>query len=157
MVTIRKGEKQDLPQVLALVKELAEYEKALHQVTNTEGQMEADGFGPNPVFGFFVAERDGSIVGLSLYYYRYSTWKGKRIYLEDIVVKQAERGNGVGKKLFDQTMQFTLDAGCSGLVWQVLDWNEPAINFYKKYNAAFDEEWVNCSLEADQIRELLQR
>jgi GNAT superfamily N-acetyltransferase len=156
MVTIREGKKQDLPQVLELVKELAEYEKALHQVTNTVAQMEVDGFGPNPVFGFFVAEKDGVIVGISLYYYRYSTWKGKRVYLEDIVVKQAERGNGVGKMLFDQTMQFTLDSGCSGLVWQVLDWNEPAINFYKKYNAALDGEWVNCSLEANQIRELLR-
>ncbi|MFM8913535.1 MAG: N-acetyltransferase family protein [Flammeovirgaceae bacterium] len=157
MVKVREGKKEDLPQVLELVKELAEYEKALHQVTNTVAQMEVDGFGPQPVFGFFVAEKQAAIVGISLYYYRYSTWKGRRIYLEDIVVKKTERGNGIGKMLFDRTMQFTLEAGCSGLVWQVLDWNEPAINFYKKYNAAFDGEWVNCSLEADQIRELLQR
>ena len=157
MVKVREGKKEDLPHVLELVKELAEYEKALHQVTNTVAQMEVDGFGPQPVFGFFVAEKQAAIVGISLYYYRYSTWKGRRIYLEDIVVKKTERGNGIGKMLFDRTMQFTLEAGCSGLVWQVLDWNEPAINFYKKYNAAFDGEWVNCSLEADQIRELLQR
>lgn len=156
MVTIREGKKEDLAQVLDLVKELAEYEKALHQVTNTVAQMEVDGFGPSPVFGFFVAEKNSAIVGISLYYYRYSTWKGKRVYLEDIVVKQAERGKGIGKMLFDRTMQFTLDAGCSGLVWQVLDWNEPAINFYKKYGAAFDGEWVNCSLEADQIKQLLK-
>lgn len=156
MIGVREGRKEDLPQVLELVKELAEYEKAVNEVTNTVAQMEVDGFGPNPVFGFFAAERQATIVGISLYYYRYSTWKGRRLYLEDIVVKEAERGKGVGKKLFSRTMQFTLEAGCSGLVWQVLDWNEPAINFYKKYNAAFDGEWVNCSLEADQIRQLLK-
>lgn len=155
MVNIREGRKEDLPQVLELVKELAAYEKALHQVDNTVAQMERDGFGPKPVFGFFVAEKEDLIVGISLYYYRYSTWKGKRVYLEDIVVKEAERGTGIGKKLFERTMLFTLDAGSSGLVWQVLDWNEPAINFYKKYNASFDHEWVNCGLEADQIREML--
>jgi GNAT superfamily N-acetyltransferase len=156
MVTIREGKKEDLPQVLELVKELAEYEKALHQVSNTVEEMEIDGFGDNPVFGFFVAESEGRIVGISLYYYRYSTWKGKRVYLEDIVVKQEVRGMGIGKQLFDKTMQFTLDSGCSGLVWQVLDWNKPAIDFYTKYNTAFDSEWINCSLEAEQIRQLLK-
>ncbi|MFM8742757.1 MAG: N-acetyltransferase family protein [Cytophagales bacterium] len=155
MVTVREGRKEDLPQVLELVKELAEYERALHQVSNTVEAMEKDGFGTNPVFGFFVAESQARIVGISLYYYRYSTWKGKRVYLEDIVVRQEERGKGIGKQLFDRTMQFTLDSGCSGLVWQVLDWNKPAIDFYTKYNAAFDGEWINCSLESEQIRQLL--
>lgn len=155
MITVREGKKADLPQVLNLVKELAEYEKALAQVTNTVDRMEQDAFGEHPVFGFYVAEKDESIVGISLYYYRYSTWKGKRLYLEDIVVTQLERGSGIGKMLFDQTMRLTLDKNCSGLVWQVLDWNEPAINFYKKYGAAFDAEWVNCSLEAEQIKKIL--
>jgi GNAT superfamily N-acetyltransferase len=157
MIVIREGQKEDLPQVLRLVRELAEYEKALEQVSNTVEQMERDGFGLQSVFGFFVAERGNVIVGISLYYYRYSTWKGKRLYLEDIVVTQSERGNGIGKLLFDRTMQFTLEQNCTGLAWQVLDWNEPAINFYKKYNAALDGEWVNCSLEANQIKELLSR
>ncbi|MFM7854088.1 MAG: N-acetyltransferase family protein [Flammeovirgaceae bacterium] len=156
MVTVREGRKEDLPQVLELVKELAEYERALHQVSNTVEAMEKDGFGANPVFGFFVAENEGRVVGISLYYYRYSTWKGKRVYLEDIVVRQGVRGKGIGKQLFDRTMQFTLDSGCSGLVWQVLDWNKPAIDFYTKYNAAFDSEWINCSLESEQIRQLLK-
>jgi GNAT superfamily N-acetyltransferase len=155
MITIREGKKEDLEEVLKLVKELADYEKALHEVSNTVSQMEVDGFGDHPIFGFFVAVKNDRIVGISLYYYRYSTWKGKRLYLEDIVVTQSERGSGIGKKLFDYTMQFSLQQNCTGMMWQVLDWNEPAINFYKKYNAKLDGEWINCHLEAHEIRNLL--
>lgn len=153
--TIRQGTKADLPRTLELIKELAEYEKAPHEVTNTLAKMEEDGFGKNPIFGFFVAEKEQNIVGISLYYYRYSTWKGKRLYLEDIIVTEKERGSGLGKLLFDRTMQQCLDDNCTGMMWQVLDWNEPAINFYKKYNAKMDYEWVNCHLEATQIKQLL--
>ena len=149
-IKIREGKREDLPQVLELVKELADYEKALHEVTNTVEMMEEDGFGEHPVFGFFVAENERSIVGLALYYYRYSTWTGKRLYLEDIIVTQQERGKGVGKLLFERTIEKAKEDGCKGLTWQVLDWNEPAINFYKKYNAKFDGEWINCHLEEDQ-------
>jgi GNAT superfamily N-acetyltransferase len=155
--SIRQGVKTDLPRVLELIKELAEYEKAPHEVSNTLAMMEEDGFGAKPIFGFFVAENERGIVGLSLYYYRYSTWKGKRLYLEDIIVSEKERGTGLGKLLFDRTMQTCLDDGCTGMMWQVLDWNEPAINFYKKYNARMDYEWVNCHLDAEQIKELLTK
>ena len=155
MATIRTGTKQDLPRTLELIKELALYEKAPHEVTNTVAMMEQDGFGANHVFGFFVAENERGIVGISIYYYRYSTWKGKRLYLEDIIVTEAERGSGLGKLLFDRTMQQCIESGCTGMMWQVLDWNEPAINFYKKYNAKMEYEWVNCHLEATQIKELL--
>jgi GNAT superfamily N-acetyltransferase len=154
--TIRIGRKEDLPRVFELVKELALYEKAPHEVTNSIQKMELDGFGPNPVYGFFVAETDGEIIGLSLYYWRYSTWKGKRLYLEDIIVTEQARGQGIGKKLFDRTMQHTLDEKCTGMMWQVLDWNEPAINFYKKYGTKLDGEWINCHLESEQIASLLQ-
>jgi GNAT superfamily N-acetyltransferase len=153
--SIRQGKKEDLPRVLELIKELALYERAPNEVINTVELMEEDGFGPNPIYGFFVAENSGHIVGLSLYYWRYSTWKGKRLYLEDIIVTEKERGNGIGKILFDRTMQKALDEKCSGMMWQVLDWNEPAINFYKKYGAKLDGEWVNCSLESSQILKLL--
>ncbi|ELR70944.1 GCN5-related N-acetyltransferase [Fulvivirga imtechensis AK7] len=148
-MTIREGKKEDLPRVLELIKELAAYEKAPEAVTNTVEMMEKDGFGENPVFGLFVAEDDAKgIVGISIYYYRYSTWKGRRLYLEDIVVTESERGGGIGKLLFDRTIQKGKEDGCSGMVWQVLDWNEPAINFYKKYyNATLDPEWINCSIE----------
>jgi GNAT superfamily N-acetyltransferase len=156
-VSIRTGKKEDLPQVLNLVKELAAYERASHEVTNTVTRMEKDGFEGNPVFGFFVAEENQKIIGLSLFYWRYSTWKGKRLYLEDIIVTETQRGRGIGKLLFDRTMEKALEEDCTGMMWQVLDWNEPAINFYKKYGTKFDGEWVNCHLEADQIAALLKK
>jgi GNAT superfamily N-acetyltransferase len=157
-IIIRTGENKDLPRVLELVNELAVYEKAPHEVINTVELMEKDGFGPNPIFGFFVAEKDRVIVGISVYYWRYSTWKGKRLYLEDIVVTENERGHGIGKLLFDRTMQHAVDENCSGMLWQVLDWNEPGINFYRKnYNPKFDGEWLNTSLEIDQIKKLLAK
>lgn len=156
-MTIRIGKKADLPRVLELVKELALFEKAPHEVTNTLELMEHDGFGPNPIYGFFVAEDGEGIVGLSLYYWRYSTWKGRRLYLEDIIVTESQRGKGTGKLLFDRTMQHALDENCTGMMWQVLDWNEPAINFYKKYGAKLDGEWINCHLERKQIEEILSK
>lgn len=156
-IKIRKAEKSDMPGVLALVQELAEYEKAAHEVIMTVADYERDGFGAQPLFGCFVAEKNGTIVGISLYYWRYSTWKGKRLYLEDIVVREKERGHGIGKLLFDRTMQEALDENCSGMLWQVLDWNEPALNFYKKYNARIASDWLNASLEASEIKELLNR
>ncbi len=146
---IRAGKKEDLPRVLELIKELAEYEKAGDEVQNTIAQMEIDGFGENPIFGFFVAENDDNrIVGISIYYFRYSTWKGKRLYLEDIVVTASERGKGIGKLLFDRTIEKGKEEHCTGMMWQVLEWNEPAINFYKKYyKANLDGEWFNCNIE----------
>lgn len=154
---IREGTKQDLPAVLELVKELAEFERALDQVSNTVERMEEDGFGEHPAFGFFVAEEENRLVGLSLFYYRYSTWKGKRLYLEDIVVTQKERGKGTGKLLFDRTMKKALEENCTGMMWQVLNWNESAIKFYARYGTSFDDEWVNCHLDADRIRKNLER
>lgn len=147
-----------MPRVLELIKELALYERAPHEVTNTVERMEQDGFGANPIYGLFVAENERGIVGISIYYWRYSTWKGKRLYLEDIIVTEKERGSGIGKHLFDRTMQHALDENCTGMLWQVLEWNEPAINFYKKYyQAKLDGEWINCSLEAADIRRILQQ
>ena len=154
-MTIRPGKKSDLPRVLELIKELAEYERAPHEVTNSVAKMEEDGFGPNPIYGFFVAEDSSGIIGLSLYYWRYSTWKGKRLYLEDIIVTEKHRGKGAGKLLFDRTMEKALEENCTGMMWQVLEWNEPAINFYKKYGAKLDDEWTNCNLEAAQIKTIL--
>lgn len=155
-MTIRVGKKEDLPRVLELIKELAVYERAAHEVSNTVTMMETDGFGVNPIYGFFVAEEEQIIHGLSLYYYRYSTWKGKRLYLEDIIVTQSQRGKGIGKELFEITMKKVLDENCTGMMWQVLEWNAPAIGFYKKYNSRLDSEWINCHLEAGQIRDILK-
>ena len=157
MYTIREGKIEDLPKVLELVKELALYEKAPEQVTNTLEMMQNDGFGPNPIFGLFVAEKNstGEIIGISIFYYRYSTWKGKRLYLEDIVVTESERGNGAGKLLFDRTMLKCIEANCTGMMWQVLDWNTPAINFYQKYGADLDSGWINCNLQSEDIKKIL--
>lgn len=151
-MTIRKGTKTDLPQVLELIKELAAYEKAADQVNNSVEQMEKDGFGKDPAYGLFVAEDpSGHVVGIAIYYYRYSTWKGKCMYLEDIVVTEQERGKGYGKMLFDQVIEEANLNNCTNMMWQVLEWNKPAINFYKTcYNANLDAEWINCKIELNQ-------
>jgi GNAT superfamily N-acetyltransferase len=147
MMKIRTGLKHDLPRLLELIRELAIYEKAEEQVSNTVERMEKEGFGENPVYGFIVAEDHSEIVGASIYYYRYSTWKGKRMYLEDLIVTEDKRGNGVGKLLFEETIRIGKETDCTGMMWQVLDWNEPAINFYKKYNSNLEEDWINCHLD----------
>jgi GNAT superfamily N-acetyltransferase len=151
MTTLRKGTKADLPRALELIIELATFERAPEQVINTVNQMEKDGFGENPVYGFFVAENENGIVGLALYYWRYSTWKGKRIWLEDIIVTESERGKGIGKLLFEKMLTFCVQENSQGMMWQVLDWNKPAIDFYKKYDSTVSGEWLNCTLERDQI------
>lgn len=143
---IRPAIPTDVPAIMQLIKELAEYEKAIHEVTNTEAMLLEDGFGTNPIFGTFVAEENDKVVGMLLYYTRYSTWKGKRLYVEDIVVQEPHRGKGIGKALLDTTLEYAKTKGFSGLNWQVLDWNDPAINFYKKYDVVFDTEWWNVSL-----------
>lgn len=157
MYTVRKGKKEDLPAILDLIKELALYEKAPDEVTNTLEMMEKDGFGPDPVFGFFVVEKEDNkiVIGTAIYYYRYSTWKGKRLYLEDYIITEKERGKGAGKLLFERVLAKSLEESCTGMMWQVLDWNEPAINFYKKYGAGMEEDWINCNLQAEEIRELI--
>ncbi|MBP6385793.1 MAG: GNAT family N-acetyltransferase [Pseudarcicella sp.] len=145
---IRKGKIEDIPKVYELIIELAIYEKALHQVTNTIEQLKIDGFGENPLFEFLIAENDEQeIVGMSLYYFRYSTWKGKRLYLEDLIVKENQRANGYGKMLLEATIQAAKDSKSTGLMWQVLDWNQPSIDFYKKFGATFDGEWLNVHLD----------
>ncbi|OCA79082.1 GNAT family acetyltransferase [Chryseobacterium contaminans] len=146
-VIIRRAVQEDCFSMLELIKELAEYEKALHEVTVTLDEFTEDGFGKSPVWGAFVAELNGEIVGISLYYDRYSTWKGRRLYLEDLVVTEKMRGKQIGKLLFDATVEYGKSNAYSGMVFQVLNWNEPAINFYKKYSPKFDDEWLNVSIE----------
>ena len=153
MIQIRKGTIDDLPQVLQLIQELAEYEKAPNEVTNTLEDMQRDGFGERPIFEFFVAETAEAIVGIALYYTAYSTWKGRTIYLEDLVVTERLRRSGIGKKLFDVVAEEAKHLGAKRFRWQVLDWNEPAIAFYKKIGADLDGEWVNCTMTEQQIQE----
>lgn len=144
--TIRKATQEDLPEVLALVTELAVYEKAGHEVTITLEELEKDGFGENPLYWIILAENEKGILGMSFYYIRYSTWKGRCLYLEDIVVKEEYRGLKIGKVLFEETIKAAKEMNAKLMTWQVLDWNEPAINFYKKFNAELDGEWINGKL-----------
>ena len=145
-INIRKAERGDCKRILELVNELAVYEKAPDEVTVTPEHFEESGFGRQPVWWAFVVEVDGRIEGFALYYIRFSTWKGQRMYLEDLYVTEAMRGKGLGKLLFDKLIEEARIKKLNGIMWQVLEWNEPAINFYKKYDTNFDPEWVNCGI-----------
>lgn len=145
-IIIRRAERKDCVRIMELIHELAVFEKAPQEVTVTLSHFEESGFGANPVWWAFVAEVDGKVQAFALYYIRYSTWKGQRMYLEDILVTEEMRGKKLGQKLFDQLIQEAKEKQLHGICWQVLDWNEPAIHFYKKYNAHFDGEWINCSI-----------
>lgn len=142
-ITIRKATKNDLPEVLNLIKELALFEKQPQEVTITLKQLEEDGFGKHPLYWIILAENNNEIVGMSFYYIRYSTWKGRCLYLEDLVVKEVYKQKGIGSLLFKATLDAAKDMNAKLMTWQVLDWNEPAIEFYKKFNAELDEEWLN--------------
>ncbi len=155
MLLIRKGTPDDLPQALSLIQELARFENALEEVKTTVDQMLADGFGPNPAFKMIVAEFEGQLVGLAVYFLKYSTWKGKGVYLDDLIVKESFRKHGIGKMLFNAVVEDSVALNAKQLHWQVLDWNENAINFYKKYNATFDDEWINCKLSDIQLNDII--
>jgi GNAT superfamily N-acetyltransferase len=150
-INIRYAVKADCERLLELIHELALYEKAPQEVTVTIEEFVDAGFGANPVWKAFVAERDGKILGFALYYVRYSTWKGCRLYLEDFIVTDQERGKGIGKILFERVMQEAKDKGYNGMSWQVLDWNAPAINFYNKYQANLEGGWLNASFSTEQL------
>lgn len=143
-IEIRRARKEDCKRILELVRELAVFERAPKEVTVTLKHFRESGFGRKPVWWAFVAEVDGVIQGFALYYIRFSTWKGQRLYLEDFLVTEEMRGKGLGKLLFDKILDEAKEKKLNGVQWQVLEWNETAIKFYKKYNAVFDSEWVNC-------------
>ena len=145
-INIRRAVKEDCARLLELITELAIYEKAPDDVTVTLEHFTESGFGEKPVWWSFVAEVDGVVQGFALYYIRYSTWKGQAMYLEDIIVTEAMRGNKIGKLLFDRLIEEAREKKFNRIIWQVLEWNEPAINFYKKYNAEFDGGWLNCQV-----------
>ena len=133
--------------MLELVNELAVYERAPQEVTVSLDHFAESGFGASPVWWAFVAEEDRVITGFALYYIRYSTWKGQKMYLEDIIVTEAARGRGLGALLMDALIAEAKEKNFQGMTWQVLNWNEPALNFYRKYNTRFDDEWVNGILD----------
>lgn len=149
MITIRKAVKEDCARMMELIHELAVYEKEPEAVTVSFDHFVESGFGDNPVWEAWVAEEtEGEkapfVQGFALCYIRYSTWKGQRLYLEDFLVSEKSRGKGIGKLLFDNLIEVCKERKYSGLVWQVLDWNEPAINFYRKYKEVqIDKGWLN--------------
>lgn len=146
-IIIRKAVKEDCVRMMELINELAIYEKAAEQVTVDFDHFVESGFGEKPVWFSYVAEVDGNVEGFALWYVRYSTWKGQRMYLEDILVTEKMRGKGLGKLLLDKLIEEAKEKNFSGMMWQVLDWNDPAINFYKKYEQVqFDSEWTNCTV-----------
>ena len=151
MIKIRKGQKADLPIILNLIKELADYENALDKVSITLEQLELDGFGNHPYYYFLVAEKNKMIIGMSFYWIRYSTWKGKFLFLEDFIIQEKYRRTGVGEALFNETIRICQNLQLQGMCWQVLDWNTPALNFYKKYNAEISGKWLNGMLTKEQI------
>ncbi len=140
-VKIRKAEASDMDAIHQLVCELADYEHGLHRVTTTPTSYRLDF--REKVFDAYVAEANGEIVGMSLYYMNFSTWRGKMMYLEDFIVKESMRGHGIGALLFDAFLEESKRQGCTMVKWQVLRWNELAINFYKKYDVVLDDEWVD--------------
>ncbi|MCB0395068.1 MAG: GNAT family N-acetyltransferase [Flavobacteriales bacterium] len=152
--TIRKAVREDVPDLLRLIRELALYEKAPDEVTVTEEELARDGFGDKPIFDAIVAETPERIVGMALYFPVYSTWKGKCIYLDDLIVEESMRGSGIGKALLTELMRISKAFGARRLAWQVLDWNEPAIKFYESLGSQLDGTWINCKLTGEQLHEM---
>jgi len=150
MLEIRLAIAQDIPSIHRLIYELAVFEKAPEQFILSQEQLLEDGFGPNPKYICFVAEQNQTILGMSFCYIRYSTWKGPVLYLEDLVVNESYRRNGIGKALFQHTCEYARTNKYSRVQWQVLDWNQSAIDFYKHFNASFDPEWLNAWVEFNQ-------
>ena len=152
---VRKATKNDMPSVLKLINELAVYEREPDAVEVTVADLERDGFGDQPLFNCFVAEAEDEIVGMALFYNRYSTWKGKTIHLEDLIVNEDYRGKGIGMQLYKKVMQFALEENIKRVEWVVLDWNTPAVNFYKNTGASVFSEWDTVQFDQDSIKKFL--
>jgi GNAT superfamily N-acetyltransferase len=153
---IRKGEQKDMAVVLELIQELAVFEKEPDAVVVTVDDLQRDGFGLNPLFYTFIAEVNQQIVGVALYYYRYSTWKGKTIHLEDLIVKESFRGKGIGFALYTEIIAQGERDGVRRIEWAVLNWNTPAIDFYTKSGAKVYDDWRVAQMDENGIHEFLR-
>ncbi len=152
MVTIREAKKEDAAAMMRLIRELAEYERAPQEVTNTVDQLTEDGWGKDGAqFKCFIAEEDKHIIGMALFHKAYSTWKGQYIYLDDLIIEESSRGKGIGKMLFNRLIQYCDETKANQLRWHVLNWNEPAIKFYEKYNSSLDSEWITGKIHPHQF------
>ena len=150
-VSIRKAEKKDMVSVLGLIQELAIFEKEEDQVENTVADLERDAFDENSLFNVILAEENGELAGMVFYYYAYSTWKGKMLYIDDIVVTEKFRRTGVGQQLFDYIREEAKTENANQIRFHVLNWNTPAIKFYEKNGVSLDDEWILCKLEKEDI------
>jgi len=150
-MNIRKGKPEDMKAVLGLIQELAHFEKEPDAVVITVEDLVRDGFGPKPLFDVFVAEVESEVVGIALYYYRYSTWKGKTIHLEDLIVKEKMRGTGLGYALYSEVIKQGKKDKVRRIEWNVLDWNTPAVEFYKKSGAKVLDEWRVAQMDESAI------
>ena len=155
--TIRKGEKEDMAAVLQLIKALAAFEKEANAVEVSIADLERDGFSQNPLFEVFVAEIGKDIVGIALFYYRYSTWKGKTIPLEDLIVQEDKRGLGIGKALYAEVLRYAHQLGLKRVEWNVLDWNTPAVNFYKNSGARILEDWQVVQMDKKGLQDFVDK
>lgn len=153
-VIIRRAEPRDVPRMMELVRELAVFERAPDEVTVTQEHMHDAGFGAEPVWVGWVAEADGEIQGMAVCYERYSTWKGRRLYLEDIIVTDAARGHRIGERLFRECARYALEHQHDGMTWQVLDWNQDAVRFYERFGAGFSKKWWNGFVGRDQLKSI---
>lgn len=154
-ISIRPALPSDAAAILSLIRELATYEREPDAVVATEADLLRDGFGPSPAFEVLLAERDGTTIGFAFYFFTYSTWRGRRcLYLEDLFVQPAHRGSGAGVALMRELARVAIDRGCARFVWQVLDWNEPAIAFYEKLGASVQREWLTVRMEGEALARL---
>lgn len=151
MMIIRKGTKEDMPAVLKLIKELAHFEKEPEAVVVTVDELIKDGFSNDPLFYTLVAETEEGIIGMALFYYRYSTWKGKTIHLEDLIVKEDKRGTGAGGALYKEVIKFAKEEGVRRVEWVVLNWNHHAIQFYERSGAAILQDWLTVQMNEEGI------
>ena len=155
--TIRKGEKKDMPSVLELIKELAIFEKEPDAVNISVEDLIENGFKDNPEFNIFVAENEGDILGMALFYNRFSTWDGPSLHLEDLIVSEKHRGKGIGKALYDKVLEYGLKSGKNRIEWVVLDWNKVAIDFYESTGANMLTDWNLCQMDKKSIQKYLKK
>lgn len=154
---IREAIQKDMPQVLKLIKELALFENEPDEVEITIEDLEKEGFGEQPLFTCFLAEMNDKIVGAAIIYFRFSTWKGRTLHLEDLIVEESMRGQGIGEALYKQVMQFAFDHGLKRVAWDVLDWNEGAIRFYERSGAILKKEWRVVHMNEKGLRNYIQK
>lgn len=153
---IRDAKKEDMPAVLELIKELAAFENEPEAVITTVETLEKEGFGEHPLFNVFVAEVDGKIEGMALFYYRFSTWKGRTLHLEDLIVREEKRGTGLGNALYRKVIEHANAQGLKRVEWVVLDWNKHAIDFYERSGATILKDWYTVQMDENGITKYVE-